>query len=81
MKRTNPKGSDDPGWVRITLDEAFELSGQGLGEVVDKYGGQSIFVMCGTSRVWSLGPYQGMKQLFRIRGMLILQHIGDILQC
>ena len=31
VKRTNPKGSDDPGWVRITLDEAFELSGQGLG--------------------------------------------------
>ena len=24
MKRTNPKGDDDPGWVRITLDEAFE---------------------------------------------------------
>ena len=64
VKRSNPKGSDDPCWVRITLDEAFELTGQGLGEVVDKYGGQSIFVMCGTSRVWSLGPYQGMKQLF-----------------
>nr|WP_283171795.1 molybdopterin-dependent oxidoreductase [Curtanaerobium respiraculi] len=64
VKRTNPKGSDDPGWVRITLDEAFELTAQGLGEVVDKYGGQSVFVMCGTSRVWSLGPYQGMKQLF-----------------
>ncbi|MDO5042339.1 MAG: molybdopterin-dependent oxidoreductase [Slackia sp.] len=64
VKRTNPKGSDDPGWVRITLDEAFELTGKGLGEVVDKYGGQAVFVMCGTSRVWSLGPYQGMKQLF-----------------
>ena len=64
VKRTNPKGEDDPGWVRITLPEAFELAGKGLGECVDKYGGQSIFVMCGTSRVWSLGPYQGMKQLF-----------------
>lgn len=64
VKRTNPKGSDDAGWVRITLAEAFELTAQGMGEVVDKYGGQSIFVMCGTSRVWSLGPYQGMKQLF-----------------
>ncbi len=64
VKRTNPKGSDDAGWVRITLDECFELAGKGLGECVDKYGGQSIFVMCGTSRVWSLGPYQGMKQLF-----------------
>ncbi|WP_418864522.1 molybdopterin dinucleotide binding domain-containing protein [Slackia exigua] len=64
VKRTNPKGSDDPGWVRITLDEAFALCGEKLGEIKDKYGGQSIFVMCGTSRVWSLGPYQGMKQLF-----------------
>ena len=64
VKRTNPKGEDDPGWVRISLAEAFELAGKGLGECVDKYGGQSIFVMCGTSRVWSLGPYQGMKQLF-----------------
>ncbi|MCD8315783.1 MAG: molybdopterin-dependent oxidoreductase, partial [Eggerthellaceae bacterium] len=64
VKRTNPKGSDDPGWVRITLDEAFQTTGEKLGEVVDKYGGQSVFVMCGTSRVWSLGPYQGMKTLF-----------------
>ena len=29
----------------------------------------------------STGAHQGMKQLFRIRGMLILQHIGNILQC
>jgi len=28
MKRTNPKGEDDPGWVRITLDEAFEICGE-----------------------------------------------------
>ncbi len=64
IKRTNPKGEDDPGWQRITLDEAFELCGKGLGEIKEKFGGPSIFVMCGTSRVWSLGPYQGMKQLF-----------------
>ena len=64
VKRTNPKGEDDPGWVRITLDEAFEICGEKLKEVKEKYGGESIFVMCGTSRVWSLGPYQGMKQLF-----------------
>lgn len=56
VKRTNPKGEDDPGWVRITLDEAFEICGEKLKEVKEKYGGESIFVMCGTSRVWSLGP-------------------------
>ncbi len=64
VKRTNPKGSDDPGWVRVSLDEAFLLAGQKLGEIKDKFGGQSIFVMCGTSRVWSMGPYFSMKQLF-----------------
>ena len=64
VMRTNPKGEDDPGWVRISLDEAFATTGEKLQEVSDKYGGESIFVMCGTSRVWSLGPYQGMKQLF-----------------
>ncbi|MDR1183566.1 MAG: molybdopterin-dependent oxidoreductase, partial [Coriobacteriales bacterium] len=64
VKRTNPKGTDDPGWQRITLDEAFTICGEKLSEIKEKYGGPSIFVMCGTSRVWSLGPYQGMKQLF-----------------
>ena len=24
MKRTNPKGSEDPGWVRISWDEAYQ---------------------------------------------------------
>lgn len=64
VKRTNPKGEDDAGWIRISLEEAFEICGEKLSEVKDKYGGESIFVMCGTSRVWSLGPYAGMKQLF-----------------
>lgn len=26
VMRTNPKGEDDPGWVRISLDEAFVLA-------------------------------------------------------
>jgi anaerobic selenocysteine-containing dehydrogenase len=64
MKRTNPKGDDDPGWVRITLEEGFKLMGERFGEIVDKYGGESIFAMGGTSRVWTQAPYGTLKQVF-----------------
>ncbi len=42
MKRTNPKGEDDPGWVRISLAEAFDEAGSKFKEVVEKYGGQAV---------------------------------------
>ena len=53
MKRTNPKGEDDPGWVRITLAEAFDEAGAKFNEIVEKYGGEANFAMGGTSRVWA----------------------------
>ena len=39
MKRTNPKG-EDPGWVRISWDEALDIIVAGVQQVKDKYGGQ-----------------------------------------
>ena len=51
MKRTNPKG-EDPGWQRITWDEAMEIVGAKFNELMDRYGGQCIFNMAGTSRQW-----------------------------
>lgn len=33
MKRTNPKGDDDPGWVRISWDEALAEAGTKLNEI------------------------------------------------
>ncbi|NTU89655.1 MAG: molybdopterin-dependent oxidoreductase, partial [Actinobacteria bacterium] len=64
MKRTNPKGSDDPGWVRISLEEAFTECGTKFKEIVDKYGGYSNFSMGGTSRVWAQPPYGTLKAVF-----------------
>ena len=64
MKRTNPKGEDDPGWVRISLKEGFDLVGEKLTEIVNKYGGESVFAMGGTSRVWTQAPYGTLKQVF-----------------
>lgn len=63
MKRTNPKG-EEPGWERISWDEAMETIGTKFQEIIDRYGGQSIFNMCGTSRQWVYGPYAFYKWLF-----------------
>ena len=52
MKRTNPKGSADPGWQRITWDEAFDLVHKNLGGLVDKYTTRTFCRKSGTSRIW-----------------------------
>jgi anaerobic selenocysteine-containing dehydrogenase len=53
MKRTNPKG-EDPGWERISWDEAISLTTSKLGELKEKYGGDSVFCIQGTSRVYAM---------------------------
>ena len=63
MKRTNPKG-EDPGWVRITWDEAFSTMGEKFNDVKERYGGESLFAMLGTSRVWSMAGAMAFRQLF-----------------
>ena len=63
MKRTNPKGSVDPGWVRITWDEAYETIAEKFQELKDKYGGESMFFMGGTSRIWTQHAYGSWLQL------------------
>jgi thiosulfate reductase/polysulfide reductase chain A len=47
MKRTNPeKGIDvDPGWVRISWDEAFETIGKKFKEAIDKYGPRTLLYL------------------------------------
>ncbi|MDR1713846.1 MAG: molybdopterin-dependent oxidoreductase [Coriobacteriales bacterium] len=57
LKRTNPKGDDDPGWVRISWDEAFESSAAALKQIAEKYGGESLFAMAGTSRIYCMSTY------------------------
>ena len=41
MKRTNPKGDDDPGWTRISWDEAYQTIADNILEISDKYGRES----------------------------------------
>ncbi|MBQ6453955.1 MAG: hypothetical protein IJJ14_06340 [Coriobacteriales bacterium] len=62
MKRTNPKGEDDPGWQRITWDESMSLIAAKIPELIDKWTGMSLVTYCGTSRIWAMTPggYSGL---------------------
>ena len=65
MKRTNPRDAEDPGWVRISWDEAYELMAKGFQELIDKYGGECLTTFCGTSRNWCMQSAGGiLYQLF-----------------
>ncbi|MEM2768032.1 MAG: molybdopterin-dependent oxidoreductase [Candidatus Bathyarchaeia archaeon] len=47
IKRTKPKGSRDPGWVRISWDEAYETIASRLNAIKAKYGAESVVFYVG----------------------------------
>ena len=63
VKRTNPKGDADPGWVRITWDEAYATIAEKFKEITGKYGPESLFFMGGTSRIWTQHAYAAWPQM------------------
>ncbi len=63
MKRTNPKG-EDPGWVRISWDEALDLCVSKMGELQEKFGGASMAFMGGTSRIYAMSGMSAMAYLY-----------------
>jgi anaerobic selenocysteine-containing dehydrogenase len=42
MRRTRPKGNTDPGWERISWDEALDLAARELLALRDRYGAESV---------------------------------------
>jgi anaerobic selenocysteine-containing dehydrogenase len=42
LKRTSPKGADDPGWQRITWDEALDTVAERLLALADGHGPESV---------------------------------------
>ena len=42
LKRTRPKGDPDPGWQRISWDEALELTAARLRTIAQEHGPQSV---------------------------------------
>lgn len=63
MKRTAPKDAADPGWMRISWDEAFKLAAENITALKEKYGGETFYSMVGTSRVWAMGGLMAWPQI------------------
>src|SRR5438046_9976318 len=42
MRRTRPKGDPDPGWQRISWDEALDLTGTTLRRLAEAYGPETV---------------------------------------
>lgn len=42
LKRTRPKGDPDPGWQRISWDEALDLTATRLRQLADEHGRESV---------------------------------------
>ena len=64
MKRTNPKGSKDPGWVRVSWDEAYKLIAAGLLKIREKYGPEHVLFYCGDPKE----PRPAVQRLARYYG-------------
>ena len=47
MKRTTPKGSEDPGWEQISWDEAIETIASKMQEIKEKYGADRFMFTTG----------------------------------
>ena len=54
MMRTNPKG-ENPGWKRISWDEALHTIDEKLSEIEQKYGSSANCFFGGTSRIYAMG--------------------------
>ena len=65
LRRTQPKG-EEPGWQRISWDEALGAMAQSYQQIIDQYGGESLFTMGGTSRAWAQACcYSSINALFQ----------------
>ncbi|MBS7641445.1 molybdopterin-dependent oxidoreductase [Candidatus Bathyarchaeota archaeon] len=47
LKRTNPKDSPDPGWIRISWEEAYDIIVSKMREIRDRYGPEAVLFYCG----------------------------------
>ena len=64
MKRTNPKGSPDPGFVRIPWDEAYDMIVGHLKRIEKEHGPHSVFFYVGDPKE----PRAGVLRLANIYG-------------
>jgi anaerobic selenocysteine-containing dehydrogenase len=69
LKRTRPKGDPDPGWQRISWDEALDLTATKLRQLAERHGPESVafsLVSASTSAIADSSPW--IQRLMRAFG-------------
>ena len=69
LKRTRPKGDRDPGWQRISWDEALDLTAAKLSQIAEAYGPESVvFTLASPSTSASSDSTIWIERLMRAFG-------------
>src|SRR6185312_13326243 len=64
VRRTRPKGDPDPGWQRISWDEALELTATALRRVADRHGPQAVALTLSSPSTTAIADSTGYIQRF-----------------
>src|SRR2546428_6988654 len=79
MLRTRPKGERDPGWVRISWDEAMALTASRLVDIKARHGPEAVVFGCATSAGTSAAAFfpwvQRLSNAFGSPKILFASHI------
>src|ERR1700756_3518016 len=62
LRRTRPKGDPDPGWQRISWNEALDLTAAAMRRVADRHGPQAVAFTMASSSTTSIGDSTGFIQ-------------------
>jgi anaerobic selenocysteine-containing dehydrogenase len=69
IKRTRPKGDPDPGWQRISWDEALDLTATRLRQLAEEHGSESVvFTVASPSTSASVDSIHWVERLMRAFG-------------
>lgn len=73
MRRTRPKGDPNPGWTRITWDEALDLAARELLRLREQFGAESVVFGRPAPGGSAVNDYVGW--LMRLANVMATTHI------
>src|SRR3981081_3902362 len=62
LRRTRPKGDADPGWQRISWDEALNLTAAAMRRVAERHGPQAVALTLSSPSTTAIGDSTGFIQ-------------------
>src|SRR5690348_17827157 len=62
LRRTRPKGAADPGWERISWDEALDLTAGAMKRAAEQHGRQSVAFTVSSPSTTAIGDSTGLIQ-------------------